>query len=423
MMRAERSGSGGSGTAAGQVARPAGGVRAFTLLEVLIVLSLLVLMASFAWPAMESQIRATELPESADRVRSLLYMARCEAVMEHRRYRIRFEPESQQPLVEYEPDPIRRAGAFEPVPSDWAEEAKLLGDVQVHEVQLGRPIWTKPLSMTSDPDALEEEEEEEEALEEGFGEDDHQRDLFLRSIPLNEDVEVDENRPMIVFEADGSCDWATLILARVDPAEELEEETPQLWVVLDGRTGLAFVRDQVTEEQLSDPEFFVEREKLELPDLLDIDNLSFEISEKEEAGLAFGDDGLGLEEGLFAGGDGGEASAGDEELDQDDFTIADTTGGARPGERGARRAPGANAGPRRTPSGREGATMSEEDARGNRGTRQPRGAGRGSSGDRRPRRGSGRQQGAAELDERLNDSDLTEVQRRQARKWSRGGRQ
>jgi len=264
---------------------------AFTLIEIMIVLGLLVLLTSMAWPAMESQIRASELPESADRVRSMLYMTRCQAVLEHRRYRIRFEPNQQQPIIEYEPDPIRRSGEFEPVTSGWAAEAVLLAEVQVHEIRLGRPVWTKPLSITSNPDELEKEQEEEEEEDEGteaeFGADEHERELFLRSMPLDEDIEVDENRPMIVFEADGSSDWAVLVQARVDPEEELEEEEQQLWVVLDGRTGLAYVREKVTEEQLSDPEFFVEREKLELPDIVDVENLSFEVGDPRGSGESF----------------------------------------------------------------------------------------------------------------------------------------
>jgi hypothetical protein len=62
-------------------------------------------LAGIEWPAMESQIRASELPESADRMRTVLAMTRCEAMMQYRRFRVRFETEAQQPIVEWERTP------------------------------------------------------------------------------------------------------------------------------------------------------------------------------------------------------------------------------------------------------------------------------------------------------------------------------
>ncbi|MBN2560838.1 MAG: hypothetical protein JXQ75_07905, partial [Phycisphaerae bacterium] len=190
-------------------------------------LSLLVLLASISWPAMESQMRASEMPDSADRLRSTLFMARSEAVMQHRRHRIRFLPEQQQPLIEYEPDPVHHPGVFEPVEEGWAKEPVLLAEVQIHEVRLGRPVWTKPLPRDGNPDELRAEDQELEGAEERDEEQRREEAEFLNGVLADEIEEVDENRPMIVFEVDGSSDWVTLILARVDPEEELEEEEPQ----------------------------------------------------------------------------------------------------------------------------------------------------------------------------------------------------
>ncbi|MBN2560746.1 MAG: hypothetical protein JXQ75_07445, partial [Phycisphaerae bacterium] len=64
-------------------------------------------------------------------------------------------------------------------------------------------------------------------------------------------------------------------------------------VVLDGRTGLVHVREKVTEDELSDPEFYVEREKLELPDDVDVDELTFQVGDSvpvDDGGDAYGDD-------------------------------------------------------------------------------------------------------------------------------------
>ncbi len=364
---------------------------AFTLIELMVVMGLLVLLGSMVWPAMENQITRSELPESANRICSMLYMARCEAVMEHRRYRIRFEPGEQQPLIEYERNPIRSPGEFELVPSGWAHEQILLGDVQVYEVTPGRPYWTEPLSVTGSADELEEDQEEveEEQVAAESDEERREQEAFLWGGLRDEDIEVDENRPTIVFEADGSSDWATLILAHVDPEEELEEEEQQLWVVLDGRMGLASIRDQVTEEMLEDEEFYVEREKLELPDLLDVDDLTFEVGESFDGGgsfsggeRSFGDDGLG----------GGFDEAADqiEKLDDEGFDKAEFSGGDT-GDGGSRRQPSKKEG-RRAESGNEGG-----------------------------RRRGQRMDDLSDLDRKLADTDLSEEEREQMRRWYRDG--
>lgn len=270
---------------------------AFTLLEVMITLGLLVLLAGLAWPALQTQITAAELPESADRLRSALFMARCEAMMQHRRFRVRFAPDEQHPMIEWESDPVNQPGVFVPATVDWADEQILLANVQVHEIRPGRPVYLQALSETSDPDSLlkEAEERERERVErenlnrgEGFG--------------ASQDQEVDPLRPVIIFEPDGSTDWATLVLARVSPSEPLEEEEPQVWIVIDGRTGLVMIRDKVTQEQLSDAKFYVLREKLELPDLANTDDLSFDVGGDSVAGTGESAASSGMEETASTGG-------------------------------------------------------------------------------------------------------------------------
>ncbi|HVP13778.1 MAG TPA: prepilin-type N-terminal cleavage/methylation domain-containing protein [Phycisphaerae bacterium] len=247
---------------------------AFTLVEILITLSLLALLASMAWPALQSQITASELPESAERVRSTLAMARCEAVMEHRRFRVRLAKGDQQPRIECEIDPINQPGVYVASTAAWAKEPMLLADVQIHDVQPGRPVYLQPLSITSDPDSarklaekVQQDKEEREKLRSGFEK------------KTDQEEEADPLRPEIVFEPDGTPnDWATLIVARMKPEETLEETDQQIWIVLDGRTGMATIREKVTTDQLSDPTFYVQREKLELPDVVNVDELTFDIN-------------------------------------------------------------------------------------------------------------------------------------------------
>lgn len=254
--------------------------RGFTLIELAIAMSLVVLLAAIAWPLISDRITKAELPDSADRIRSMLVMTRSSAVMEHRRHRVRFEPGKQQPIIEYEVDPLRELGTWEPVSAAWSKEPVLLGDVQVHEVQIGRPVWTQPLASTDRP-----EDAGKDAQQEANNPPDRntgQADITLLSPDAGmEDVEIDEDRPPIVFEVDGSSDWATLYLARVAPEDELKEEENQLWVVLDGRTAVARIQQKIDKETLADPEFYIARETLELPNTVDLQNLSLTSSSEE----------------------------------------------------------------------------------------------------------------------------------------------
>lgn len=232
----------------------------FTLLELALVMGLLAILVVLAWPLMESQIRASDLPDSAERLRSALFMARSTAVMEHRRVRVNFHESSQQPTFEWEKDPIREAGVFEALDAAWTREAILTGDVRVSRVVPGRPFFTKAVSKDADPAVMEEE------IKQFFN-------------PDEEESQFDAENPdsgisaQVYFEADGSSPWTTIIVAEIEANKELDEDTPQRWIVLDGRTGLARVQEPVREEQIADAAFFVEREKLEPPELKATDSL------------------------------------------------------------------------------------------------------------------------------------------------------
>ncbi len=309
----------------------------FTLLELMLALSLFVLLAALAWPALQSQMVAAELPESASRMRSLLYLTRSSAMLEHRRHRLRFSPKEQQPIVEIEPDPILEPGRFVPVIQDWAADPPLLSDVEVHRVHPGRPAYMRPVSASEgepvDPLQVEEPVGEEvsavestaakfqAAMSDGLG---------------GQQAEVDELRPSILFEADGSTDWSTLVLSRIKPTEELSEEEPQAWVVVDGRTGLAIIRDGVTQAQLDDPSFYVQRDKLELPEETSIEDQTLEITNLD--GGPAQEDGQSLQQdlGSLAGAAGDPSALSQQAMNQ--------TPGA-PGDMGQAQDPSANPSP------------------------------------------------------------------------------
>jgi len=408
--------------AAAWVARPAA---AFTLVEVLVVLGLLVLLAGISWPVLESHITASELPESADRLCSALFMARSEAVLENRRYRVRFPEESQQPVIERESDPIRFPGVFEPVTAAWASEPVLLADVQVHHVVLGRPAWTKPLSRIDDAAALKKEQKE-------LEEDDstkRERQRLLRGLTVDDAEGEEDARPMIVFESDGSAEWATLVLSRLSPKDELEETTPQLWVVLDGRTGLARVRPQITEEQLSDPEFYVEWEKLDLPDTVDISDLSFEVGEEQMAG---GESDLGFEtpggggpadpqdpENEFAGGgkDSDPAMMGANQPQQRPRRNLNDLGPGGDQQQGSRGGGAGNPGANRPPRGQGGQAGGDSGQPGER----PRRGGGGSGGQGGGPTDTGSRQDGARGQPR-DRGNLTDEERKNIDEWVRQNR-
>ncbi len=280
--------------------------RAFTLLEIVVSLGLLVLILALAWPIMQNQIAASALPESAARLRDTLFMARSHAMMENRRVRIRFAPNEQVPYIEIELDPVRFPGEWEAISAAWAREPLLLGDVQVVMIESGRPVYLKPVSFDESTDKAEEDAEEEAKLEKRSGMDSTTGlDTYGTAVTMaNEDIELDENRPLIIYEPNGSTDWATIKLAEIPLDQELTEEDNQLWVILDGRTGLAYVREQVTEDQLADETFYVRRENLELPDLNDTSALAFGLNDPGSSGGG-GGGGSGMPSGGFGGVGGG----------------------------------------------------------------------------------------------------------------------
>lgn len=279
---------------------------AFTLLEVLISLTVLVALALMAWPVMESQIIAAELPESASRVRSMLYMTRSSAMFENRRHRIRFAPGEQQPVIEYEADPMGQPGQYFPVKSSWAREPILLKDAQVHRIEIGRPDFLTPVSATESAEDQSTEEQLTKSRAEAEAAVGETVETIQNAEGQIQEEGIDPNRPPIIFEVDGSADWAMVVVARRELTEQIDEEVDQLWVVLDGRTGLATVREQVTQEQLADPSFYIVREKLEMPDATAPEDLTLSIPVDDTAAEAAADPGAAFGQGA-GGAIGGEA--------------------------------------------------------------------------------------------------------------------
>jgi len=230
---------------------------AFTLIEVLLVVSLLALLTGWVTPVLFGHLKSRRLSESASQFRSLLVITRAHAMSTGKRFRIWWDEEEQQPIVEYEPEPIEGPDEFVPYEAEWAADEILLGGVNCHEVRLGRPVYLEIID------------------------DDQEEGMF----DSDDAFEQEELRPEVVFDPTGQVEWATFVLADAELGEMLED-TERTLVVLDGRTGGVSVRPPLTEEELA--ESGIEREKL----LRRVDEDEREMMVEEQAGV--------VEEGEFS---------------------------------------------------------------------------------------------------------------------------
>jgi prepilin-type N-terminal cleavage/methylation domain-containing protein len=214
------------------------GARGFTLLEVLLVIGLLAALAALAMPVMFGELSRRELTESAENVRSLVVMARANAMISGNRYRIRWDAEWRQPIVEHEPDAVGAPEEFVAVQASWARDDVLLREINCYEVWLGRPVQYELVVEEAEDDSSEQDQVEEDLTEDEFG------------------------RPTLLFDATGRVDWATFVIAK-GQVDELAEDAEQLWVVVDGRTGQVLIERPLDEESLA--EMQIDRAKLLKP--------------------------------------------------------------------------------------------------------------------------------------------------------------
>ena len=213
--------------------------RAFSLIELSLVMGILVVLSAMIVPNFIRQIRADALPRSARQMRTLITLVRAHAAFDGLRYRIRFPNEDEtdalggtvQPRVEREDDPIEEPEVFNEVLDPWAVGKTLLGDVWCAEVRLERPtiLLLQELRDRTGEGIEEALEEAEQRIE-----------------------EIDPLRPPLFIEPDGTGEWAVFVLTtapRETPIEELEDQ-PQLHLIVEGITGLAWMQRPFYEEEL-----------------------------------------------------------------------------------------------------------------------------------------------------------------------------
>jgi len=217
--------------------------RAFTILELILVVGLLLLIGAMALPPFFEQRKREELPTSASQLRSLVSLIRANAAFDGKRYRLRFptaeeksknnELDDRQPIVEREEDPIHDPEVFVRVTSPWAIGDTFLGEVRCAGIFLGKP--TIEAMKTRREQAAQNIE----------------KTLKLQNVMPG----YDPDRPPIDFEPDGTTDWVTFLLTKAPSHVRLEEletstEYENVQVIMEGLTGLGWLQRPFHDEEL-----------------------------------------------------------------------------------------------------------------------------------------------------------------------------
>lgn len=100
--------------------RVRGGVRSFTLIEILLVIAVLVMLAGLIWPNVMGRREQARFDHVVLRVSTMMSLARSGAMMSGRTHRCVFDEGGGRMRVEWEPEPFDGAGEFEPVEGSWA---------------------------------------------------------------------------------------------------------------------------------------------------------------------------------------------------------------------------------------------------------------------------------------------------------------
>ncbi len=208
--------------------------KAFSLLEIILVIGLLSILSALAVPNLLRQLTSEKLPGSARQLRSLLSMTRAKTMLDGKRHRIRFPRNdeidarggSRQPIIERENEPFEDPGVFEPVLAAWARDVVLRDGIWCMEVRLGRP--------NLDDELVEQMQEDFRLRMQGIG--DEFEPLF----------------PPVVFDLDGTSEWATFVVTNGPEDTDDEDDLPRdavIQVIMDGMTGLIWLQRPFAESE------------------------------------------------------------------------------------------------------------------------------------------------------------------------------
>ena len=183
---------------------------AFTLLEVILALSLVALLAGLAVGVFAGSLEEAEIEASADRIVSLLRSTRAEAALTGRRFRLTFEAETLRPVVTIERDALGEPEVFTPYKAWWIDRA---GPVAGVNVVLCERTGAADLDEAADS-------------------------------PQDSESDKPESLGEITFRTDGSSDSARIVLAGDD-----EEHPWAVEITLNGIDGTITVREIDAEEE------------------------------------------------------------------------------------------------------------------------------------------------------------------------------
>jgi len=110
--------------------------RAFTLLELMLVIILLAVLAAMAWPNLSGRLAGKELIHSARRLAGTLQLCRASAMAEAKRYRCIWDAETDELVVQIERDPFEHPGEFTDLKAHWARSNPLVGKVRCVDVRI-----------------------------------------------------------------------------------------------------------------------------------------------------------------------------------------------------------------------------------------------------------------------------------------------
>ena len=154
--------------------------RAFTLLELFLVLAVIIAIAALIWPELTTTTKIAQLKHSARQSAMLLKLARNGAMAEACKYRCVFKYNGKQMIIEYQVDPLNQPDHFERLKAHWSKLN--LGEYNIRCLNVELDEWEKLLKA-----------QEKEITE--------------------QDDEIQQKYPPIVFYPDGRADSATIVLS------------------------------------------------------------------------------------------------------------------------------------------------------------------------------------------------------------------
>lgn len=211
-------------------------LRAFTLLELTLVIIILGLLAAILYPNLEPDRRQRSLTESAHRLRALIEMAHAKAMQEGLRYRISFpgtpdpndpraEKEIDVPFETLQPDVVRQCDPqgnpewYAGFDADWKNQPILQPGTRCVSVLPGKPSYAistrGPIADPAVPD---------------------EKTQFV---------------PLTLY-PDGTTEWVTFVLTDLPFDVELEpyHATRILYLIVDGRTGQVWMQRAMLNEEV-----------------------------------------------------------------------------------------------------------------------------------------------------------------------------